>query len=178
MSDLNGEEPFDGEEPLDDGSFGEEGFDEELFDGEDLGLDLLEEELRRGAAILDPLPAELRQIAVEAFVLHDLDAKIAELTFDSVVDAIPVRGAVDVPRMLTFHAGGLTVDVELSAQGLMGQVLPPQTARVEVLRGLRTAAPLTTDDMGRFVYEESPAGPFALRLRTDEGVLVTDWLTA
>ncbi|MGI5460006.1 hypothetical protein ACQEWB_43975 [Streptomyces sp. CA-249302] len=151
---------------------------EDPNDTEELGFDLLEEELRQAAGILDPVPAELRQIAVEAFALHDLDARIAELTFDSVVDAIPVRGAVDVPRMLTFHAGGVTVDVELTAQGLMGQVLPPQSVRIEVLRGPQAGAPLTTDDMGRFTYGEPPAGPFALRLRTGEGVLVTDWLTA
>ncbi|MFF4503112.1 hypothetical protein [Streptomyces sp. NPDC001401] len=145
---------------------------------DEVAYDLLEEELRRAAAILDPVPAQLRQIAVEAFALHDLDARIAELTFDSVVDAIPVRGATDVPRMLTFHVGGVTVDVELTAQGLMGQVLPPQTAGVEVLSGPQAGSPLTTDDMGRFTYGEPPAGPFALRLRTGEGVLVTDWLTA
>ena len=114
--------------------------DEEPVEGEEFDLDLLEEELRRAAAILDPVPPELRQIAVEAFALHDLDAEIAELTFDSAVDALPVRGAVEAPRMLTFHAGGLTVDVELSAHGLMGQVLPPQTARVEVLRGPQARA--------------------------------------
>jgi hypothetical protein len=151
---------------------------EVAFDGEELGLDLLEEELRRAAAILDPVPPELRQIAVEAFALHDLDARIAELTFDSVVDALPVRGATDVPRMLTFHAGGVTVDVELTGQGLMGQVLPPQSAGIEVLSGPQAGSALETDHMGRFTYGEPPAGPFALRLRTGEGVLVTDWLTA
>lgn len=145
---------------------------------DDVAYDLLAEELRRAAGILDPVPAQLRQIAVEAFTLHDLDARIAELAFDSVVDAIPVRGATDVPRMLTFHAGGVTVDVELSAQGLMGQVLPPQTADIEVLSGPQAGSPLTTDDMGRFTHGEPPSGPFALRLRTGGGVLVTDWLTA
>jgi len=71
----------------------------------------------------------------------------------------------------------VTVDVELTAQGLMGQVLPPQTAGIEVLSGPQAGLPLTTDDMGRFTYDEPPAGPFALRLRTGEGVLVTDWVT-
>jgi len=152
-------------------------FDEEAFPDEEFALGLLEEELRQAAAILDPVPPALRQIAVEAFALHDLDSRIAELSFDSVVDAIPVRGATAAPRMLTFHAGEVTVDVELTAQGLMGQVLPPQTARIEVLTGPHAGSPLTTDDMGRFSHEEPPAGPFALRLRTGEGVIVTDWLT-
>ncbi|MER6287620.1 hypothetical protein [Streptomyces sviceus] len=152
-------------------------FEEEALPDEEFALDLLEEELRQATAILDPVPAALRQIAVEAFALHDMDSRIAELAFDSVVDALPVRGATGAPRMLTFHAGEVTVDVELTPRGLMGQVLPPQSARVEVLSGPQAGSPLTTDDMGRFTYEASPTGPFALRLRTGEQVIVTDWLT-
>jgi hypothetical protein len=157
--------------------------DDELFDEEDWGdeeLDtgLLEEELRRAAAVLDPLPAELQQIAVDAYALHDLDARVAELTFDSLVDALPVRGAGDAPRMLTFQAGEVTVDVEVTAHGLMGQVLPPQPARIEVLGGPRPGSPLTADDLGRFTADAPPSGPFALRLRTGEDVVVTEWLRA
>lgn len=157
---------------------GEEPFGDEEFDVAEFDVELLEEELRRACAILDPVPAELRQIAVAAFALHDLDARIAELTFDSVVDAIPVRGATDVPRMLTFRAGEVTVDVEVTAQGLMGQVLPPQQARIEVLGGPRTAVPVVADDMGRFTSDAPPNGPFALRLRTGGEVVVTEWLRA
>jgi hypothetical protein len=158
-----------------------------VFDGEpyahgdgegDADLDLLEEELRRAAAVLDPVPAQLQQLAVEAYALHDLDARVAELTFDSLVDAIPVRGAVDAPRMLTFRAGDVTVDVEVSAQGLMGQVLPPGPARIEVLTGPEAGAPLSTDDLGRFTGDAPPGGPFALRLRTGGEVVVTQWLRA
>jgi hypothetical protein len=60
----------------------------------------------------------------------------------------------------------------------MGQVLPPQTAGIEVLSGPVSGSPLETDALGRFTYDRPLAGPFALRLRTGEGVLVTDWLTA
>lgn len=153
-------------------------FDEEAHDGEefDVDVDLLEEELRRAASILDPVPAELLQLAVEAYALHDLDARIAELTFDSVVDAIPVRGAVDAPRMLTFRAGEVTVDVEVTGQELLGQVLPPQQALIEVLTGPQGTAPLVTDDMGRFTGDAPPVGPFALRLRAGGEVVVTEWL--
>lgn len=146
--------------------------------GAELDSGLLEEELRQAAAVLDPLPPALLQIAVDAYALHDLDARVAELTFDSLVDAIPVRGATDVPRMLTFTAGEVTLDVEVTAEGLMGQVLPPQPARVEVLGGPQTTAPLTADDLGRFTTATPPSGPFALRLRTDDDVVVTEWLRA
>ncbi|MFI8092474.1 hypothetical protein ACIF9R_29825 [Streptomyces sp. NPDC086080] len=144
----------------------------------DVESGLLEEELRQAAAVLDPVPPALLQIAVDAYALHDLDARVAELTFDSLVDAIPVRGAADPPRMLTFSAGEVTLDVEVSAQGLMGQVLPPQPARIEVLAGPRATAVLTADDLGRFTAETSPSGPLALRLRTGDEVVTTEWLRA
>ena len=143
------------------------GFDADFDDG------LLEEELRQAAAVL-----ALLQIAVDAYALHDLDARVAELTFDSLVDAIPVRGATDVPRMLTFTAGEVTLDVEVTAEGLMGQVLPPRPARVEVLGGPQATTPLVADDLGRFTTATPPAGPVALRLRTDDDVVVTEWLRA
>ncbi len=151
-----------------DGDDGAGGFEEAV----------LEQELRQAAAVLDPVPEALRQLAVEAYALHDLDARIAELTFDSLLHALPVRGVTDVPRMLTFQAGELTVDVEVSGDGLMGQVMPPQPARIEVLSGPGAGARLTADDLGRFTADAPPTGPFALRLRTGGHVVVTEWLRA
>ncbi|MYX43709.1 hypothetical protein GTW59_21985 [Streptomyces sp. SID89] len=139
---------------------------------------VLEEELRQAAAVLDPVPAHLCQLAVEAYALHDLDARVAELTFDSLLDAAPVRGALESPRMLTFQAGELTVDVEVTGDGLLGQLLPPQPAAIEVLHGLRPSARLTADDLGRFAGDAPPTGPFALRLRTGADTVVTEWLRA
>ncbi|GGS31619.1 hypothetical protein AB0E75_19315 [Streptomyces griseoviridis] len=149
-------------------------------DGPGDGFDdsLLEEELRQAAGILDPVPAELDRLAVEAFALRDLDAGLAELTFDSLVDALPIRGETDPARMLTFRAGEVSLDVEVSAEGLFGQVMPPQPARIEVLSGLRPARSLTADEMGRFTGETPPSGPFALRLRAGGEVVVTEWLRA
>ncbi|WP_133917604.1 hypothetical protein [Streptomyces sp. NBC_00582] len=155
----------------------DDGLDDECYDDE-FDLASLEEELRQAAAILDPVPPDLCRIAVEAYALHDLDARIAELTFDSLTDAIPVRGAEDVPRMLTFHSGDLTVDVEVSEEGLLGQLMPPQSASVEVLHGPRAGAALTADALGRFSCATPPTGPFALRLRTGGEVVVTEWMRA
>jgi hypothetical protein len=165
---------------LNDDSFAEEGIGDGEFDaGADTEADDgVLEDLRLAAGILDPVPAELRQLAVEAYALHDIDARLAELTFDSLVDAIPVRGATDPPRMLTFHTGDVTVDVEVTSQGLMGQVLPPQPASIEVLSGPRAGTSLVADDMGRFTAEVAPAGPFALRLWAGGEVVVTEWLRA
>ncbi|MFJ9900074.1 hypothetical protein ACIQPR_42765 [Streptomyces sp. NPDC091280] len=173
--------PFDafGQDPSGDAEF-EDPQGEPDGDGSEFDDDLLEEELRQAVAILDPLPAELRQVAMEAYALYDMDARLAELTFDSLVDSVPVRGVTDVPRMLTFTAGGLSVDVEVTSEGLMGQVMPPQPVGIEVLSGPQAPRPttLTADSMGRFTSDVTPAGPFALRLRTGGEVVVTEWLRA
>ena len=181
-ADMNGTHGMDGFDDSDDELDGESDSDyDDLaeFEGDDsLDNDLLEETLRQAAAIMDPVPAQLQQTAVEAYTLYSLDTQLAELTFDSLVHGIPVRGAVDAPRMLTFRADELTVDIEVTAHGLMGQVLPPQGARIEVLSGGQLASPpaLTADDMGRFAGELRVTGPFALRLRTDAEVVMTEWL--
>ncbi|MFH9401985.1 hypothetical protein [Streptomyces sp. NPDC017638] len=153
--------------------------DEEMpGEPDELADELLAEELRQAAAVWDPVPPELVQSALDAFALHDLDARLAELTFDSLVDALPVRGALDPPRMLTFRAGELTVDVEVTGDGLIGQLLPPRSARIELLGGPGHVRPLTTDSFGRFTGDRPPTGPFALRLRTGAEVIVTEWLRA
>jgi hypothetical protein len=186
MSDMNDDRYDDGlyDHDLYDDDLSDDDLADDVVSGEhdrsdaEFGAGMLEEELRQAAAVLDPVPAELQQIAVDAYALHDLDARVAELTFDSLVDALPVRGAGDAPRMLTFRAGEVTVDVEVTAQGLMGQVLPPQPARIEVLGGPRPGSPLTADALGRFTGDVPLSGPFALRLRTGGDVVVTEWLRA
>ncbi len=159
-------------------AFGDTGDEcpEGTFTDDEWATGLLEEELRQAAAILDPVPAALRGLAVEAFALHDLEARVAGLAFDSLVDGIPVRGEEDPPRMLTFRTDEVTVDVEVTADGLIGQLLPPGPARVEVLTGPRAHARLAADDLGRFTGAAPPPGPFALRVHTGEDVVVTEWL--
>ncbi|GHE60819.1 hypothetical protein GCM10018771_48210 [Streptomyces cellulosae] len=147
-------------------------------DGPGVEEELLEEELRQAASLLDPVPPLLLQSAIDAFALRDLEARVAELTFDSLVDAIPVRGAAAAPRMLTFSAGGTTLDVELTEEGMIGQVLPPSPARIDILTGPRPATTTTADDMGRFTAPVTPSGPFALRLHTPGEVVMTEWLRA
>ncbi|WP_151770582.1 hypothetical protein [Streptomyces abyssomicinicus] len=134
--------------------------------------------LREAALVCDPVPSALRDAALAAFALHDLDARLAELTFDSLVDAAPVRSAVEAPRMLTFAAGDLTVDVEVGEDGLLGQLLPPQKAGVEVLTrpAPEATASCAADATGGFSCAVDVTGPFALRVRTGDEVVVTEWL--
>jgi hypothetical protein len=153
----------------------------------------LEQELRRVAARLDPVPPEVVQAAIGAFSWRDIDAELAELVFDSLLDADQatlVRGS-PAQRLVSFKTPELTVDVEVattaSGRDVMGQISPPQRATVEIRHG---AGVVTTDadELGRFRAASLQAGPMSMRLRpagasqrpagaSQRPAVVTDWLS-
>jgi hypothetical protein len=153
---------------------------------DDRTLEELEKEIRRAAARLDPVPPELIQAATDAFAFRDLDAELAELVFDSLLDADPatlVRGAAD-HRLVSFKTAGLTIDIEVAGDGsqrqLMGQIVPPGPATVEI-RHRDGVSTTEADELGRFSASALPAGPVSLRLRQAAGqprpAVVTGWLS-
>lgn len=146
----------------------------------------LEDELRRLAARHDRVPAELMQAAIDAFAFRDLDAELAELVFDSMLDDDPatlVRSSSG-RRLVSFQAAGLTIDIEVTTAGpertVMGQVIPPQRAAVEIRRREGVSA-VDTDDLGRFTSPGLRSGPVSLRVRpagAGQGpAIVTDWVS-
>jgi hypothetical protein len=129
---------------------------------------MLEEELRALAAVLEPVPERLVQAAVDAYAWRTVDADLAELVFDSLGDsqeAALVRGGQG-ERLLSFQAASLTIEVEVTATGparrLIGQLVPPQRADVEI-RHQDDVLKIATDDLGRFIADSLPAGPVSLR---------------
>ncbi len=144
--------------------------------------DELTTELRRLAARLDPVPPELLDAAAGAFAWRDIDAELAELVFDSLLDtdeASLVRGAPE-RRLVSFAGGGLTIDVEVTTAGpermVMGQMVPPQRGVVDIRRRQETVS-IEADELGRFRSGPLPPGPLSLRLRPAGGApVVTDWL--
>lgn len=148
--------------------------------------DELEERLRRVAERVDPVPRGLLQAAVDSFTWRTVDADLAELVFDSLVDQYQdalVRGPGQA-RLLSFAASGLMIDVEITGTGpsrrLIGQLVPPQWAAVELRRGDGVAT-LEADELGRFSAGPLRAGPISLRCSTgtepDGRHVVTDWIS-
>lgn len=135
----------------------------------------LEAELRRAASLLDPVPVKLVQDAIAAYAFRTVEAELAELSFDSERDAEPVR-ADRSSRVLTFTASALSIEVEIIAGRLVGQLLPARTAQIEVRRPDRTIT-VTADELGRFTAGPFGAGPFSLRCRLDPDV-ITEWVSA
>ena len=146
----------------------------------------LEEELRRVVAQVDSVPAVLLEGAVGAFAWRTIDADLAELVFDSLVDrdkAALVRGSRHV-RMLFFRSSSLTIEVEVTgtraSRRLVGQLVPPQRGSVDI-RHRDSVVTVEADELGRFSAGSLQAGPISLRCRSDSATVqhpvVTDWVT-
>jgi hypothetical protein len=139
-------------------------------------------ELRAVVNRVDPVPAEMLAAARSSFMWRTIDAELAQLAHDSVVDeqSALVRG-VAAPALLTFEASELTVEVEtVSAQGgwqLHGQLVPAQPGLVEIRQpdGVTSVA---ADDMGRFTADGLRPGPLSLRCRAGDAAVATDWFLA
>ncbi len=147
----------------------------------------LEEDLRRAVARFDPVPAGLLVAAAEAFTWRTIDAELAGLVFDSLVDsdaASLVRGPAE-RRLLSFQAAGLSIDLEVtsmtSGRGLVGQLAPARQANVEI-RVADSVVATEADELGRFRAGPLPAGPMSLRCSPAPAgpataAVVTDWVT-
>jgi hypothetical protein len=135
--------------------------------------------LRKGMEEADAVPSTVSEFASALFTWRDIDAELAELTFDSVDEDAPagVR-STSTARMISFEVGKWTIDLEyIPATGiLMGSVSPASAFTVELhSRGARLAVEL--DDRGTFEFENVEGGPVSLVFRSSEGETVkTSWI--
>jgi hypothetical protein len=140
-------------------------------------LDELRELLGRDAAP----PSSVVEAAKESYTWRTVDAELAELTHDSLVDrpAVRTRGAPD-RRALTFEAPDLVIEVEVSVSGqerrLLGQLVPAQPARIEVRQAGATRS-VEADAAGRFTVSGLESRPVSLRCRlAGQDLVSTEWV--
>lgn len=146
--------------------------------------DALLDELRAayGGAPDDTVPPEFIAAGLAAFAWRTVDAELAlfELVFDSAVDAELVTltrsGAAAEVRILTFQVDDVTVEIEVSAAGIVGQVTPADGWRVRLETASGTRDETTTDAVGCFVLPPPPPeGPARLHLQLGDRTLATPW---
>jgi hypothetical protein len=135
-------------------------------------------------------PPEVVAAAKATFTWRTVDAELAELSYDSLLEAAAtgVRGGpgAGAPRALSFSVGDAAIELEVEAAGatrrLEGQVVPAEVARLELHR-LDGPAPieLATDHVGRFRAEGVRPGRLRLLCRFVEeaggGTFMTEWVT-
>jgi hypothetical protein len=139
-------------------------------------LTVLGEALRARQAV----PAWFVETGKSAYAWHNIDAELARLTYDSSHDtmgAAVTRAEAASIRSLTFTSPHLSLELEVTGNSLLGQVIPPRAGTLETLaRAGVTTSPV--DEIGCFAVDPIPASPFRLRYRTTDGTdVLTGWIT-
>lgn len=140
--------------------------------------------LRQAFAARRAVPPEFVQAGQDAFAWHDIDAELAQLTYDSThrtEDVMATRAPEEAAiRVLTFTCAGAGLQIELEVQedALAGQILPMQPAAIELQTKTGTQQPISADEVGCFWISPIPSEDFRLRCRPVAGSaeVVTVWV--
>lgn len=136
--------------------------------------------LRVAVAARAAVPAAFVEAGRNAYAWHGVDAELASIAYDSLLDAGQLSGVRSESasiRALTFESAHFSIGVEITDDALFGQLVPPQpgAAELESRSGQIVAVPI--DDVGCFTFGGRPDGPFRLRCHTEAQADVrTGWV--
>jgi hypothetical protein len=135
-----------------------------------------------GAAIRarEEVPEWFVETGKNAYAWHNIDAELAQLTYDSSRDrdaVAMVRSEAASIRALTFTSAQLSIELEVTAGSMVGQIIPPRAGTLEVHTTAGVACS-PVDEIGCFAVTPIPNSPFRLRCRTEDGTdVLTGWIT-
>jgi hypothetical protein len=125
---------------------------------------------------LPPIPAHLSAAALDAYAWRMVDARLAELLFDSANDALEgVRGTSTERRSFRFGAGEFVIRVHLTPATLIVMVEPPLSVGCRVASE-RSSSDHRTDELGELVVDV-PDLPLRIGVDLPNGTVVTPWIT-
>ena len=125
------------------------------------------------------VPDAFIEMGKGAYAWHHIDAELAQLTYDSeTAQTAAVRSEMASVRAFRFTSAHLSMDLEVTEDCLLGQVIPTQAGTLEAQTGAGTSTETTVDEIGCFAVEPIPASPFRLRFRAADGLdVLTGWVT-
>ena len=118
----------------------------------------------------------MSQLDDDAWDLMRLDARVAELVHDTLIDdASAMRSVGVVDRTLVFRGQGVDIDVIIDPTGsLIGQ-LSPVAAGSGIVITVVAQHSIEVDANGRFVADPLPGRRFRLVIRTAVATVITAW---
>jgi hypothetical protein len=132
-------------------------------------------ELRSALAPPDVPPGVLEP-AKAVYTWRTVDSELAELTYDSAFadeTFAGVRGPTASLRTLTYEAGELALEIDITKDALVGQILPPGPGRLLVLGHQGDYRSLQVLEVGNFRLSPVPHRPFRLSFVAETGARLT-----
>jgi len=127
------------------------------------------------------VPSWFVETGKNAFAWHNIDAELAQLTYDSNEDkreAAVMRSEAASIRALTFTSAHLSLELEVTENSLLGQIIPPRSGTLEIHTRAGEISTTEVDEIGCFAVDPIPDSPFRLRCRTADGTdVLTGWIT-
>lgn len=127
------------------------------------------------------VPSWFVETGKNAFAWHNIDAELAQLTYDSNEDrreAAVMRSETASIRSLTFTSAHLSLELEVTENSLLGQIIPPRGGALEIQTRANGAGTTEVDEIGCFSVDPIPDSPFRLRYRAPDGTdVLTGWIT-
>jgi hypothetical protein len=137
--------------------------------------------LHEAVADREAVPPAFVAAAKGAYAWRNIDAELAQLTYDSQQEAAVAAGLRSESasiRALTFYSARFSIEVEITADALLGQIVPPQRGTAEIQTPAGHTSSVQVDDVGCFAVEPKPDSPFRMLLRTEgQPDVLTGWLT-
>ena len=155
-------------------------------DDEDFLVDLSDDDallaaLREAITARDNVPVRFVETGKNAYAWRNIDAELAQLTYDSDIDERMVaatRSETASLRALTFTSAHLSVELEVTGNSLLGQLLPAREGELEIHTRAGEISTTEVDEIGCFSVDPIPDSPFRLRCRSADGTdVLTGWIT-
>lgn len=141
--------------------------------------EVLLEELR-SVMMPPPVPQRVVEAAYAAFGWRTIDAELAALTFDSATEdplLVGTRAQHHAQlRVMSFASSTVTIEIEVTEDELLGQIVPPNAGFVTVLDRGGEADVVQVDTLGCFTVTPIPTPPFRLRVE-GQTPTSTGWIT-
>jgi hypothetical protein len=127
-----------------------------------------------------PRQEKLTADARDAFSFLAVSDEFAALVFDSLwEDALETTSrAATTIRSLAFESADLSLEVEISADAVVGQLSPAAVTRIVAEWGDGTRRDTESDEFGTFRLVPGGSGPVRFRIGPAAAAVVTDWVNA
>lgn len=135
-------------------------------------------ELREALNTADQVPDGFVAAGKAAFAWRTVDAELAALAQEATdADALAgVRAERAAVRALSFLASDISIELEVTPDALLGQLVPARSGTIEVQAQDGSRQTVTVDESGWFAIRPLPSAMFRLHLQTANDNVITEWV--